>query len=382
MRDQNATVCVPLSQAPPDGGNGLCTLPDGSLGVYTYETETRWKLRLDHVSDDLPYDIRGVVSIRAYSDEQFLQDFEKSFALNSAKQIQSFGYLTKQPRRRLAEPALRAQRDVLCGDGHPGADPVARVLPPHGADRRLAVLPRPPVLRCRASTSTRASACSRGTYGRFDLNPVFSFPWKKIPWLSAHRAGGRPADLLHGLDRRRAADVHGRLAPALLRAAGALARRALLLADLRRDVRAVGEDQAHHRAARGLHVRLQRRAIRRASRPSTRSTRRSGRTRSGTRSSTGCSPARPAGRVGSAEEIASLEIAQTYAFTLPQTIFRPATPAPGAARKRARSRRSCASPRAALFHLDGRVHYDPVASQVTNTTADGRASTAGPTTST
>jgi hypothetical protein len=95
IRDQQATVCVPLAQAPPDGGNGFCTLPDGTVGVYTVQAETRWKLRLDHAADDLPLGFRGVLSVRDYSDQQYLQDFERSFALNSARQIVSRGFLTK-----------------------------------------------------------------------------------------------------------------------------------------------------------------------------------------------------------------------------------------------------------------------------------------------
>ena len=59
------------------------------------EPETRWKLRLDHVSDDLPFGFRGVLSIRDYSDQQYLQDFERNFALNSARQIVSRAFLTK-----------------------------------------------------------------------------------------------------------------------------------------------------------------------------------------------------------------------------------------------------------------------------------------------
>ena len=54
-------------------------------GVFIHEPETRWKVRLDHVSDDLPYGFRGVVAIRDYSDEEYLQDFERSFALSSAR---------------------------------------------------------------------------------------------------------------------------------------------------------------------------------------------------------------------------------------------------------------------------------------------------------
>ena len=191
VRDQNATVCVPIAQAPPDGGNGFCTLPDGSLGVYTQKPERRWKLRLDHVSDDLPWDMRGVVSIRAYSDEQFLQDFEKSFALNTAKQIQSFGYLTKN----LGADSLNLRFER--NETFYSSTIIQERIPSLEFFHRTAPIGDSPFFLFLQSSASglyvnKGERLLSGTYGRFDLNPVFSFPWKTIPWLSlTAQLGGR-----------------------------------------------------------------------------------------------------------------------------------------------------------------------------------------------
>ena len=76
--------------------------------------------------------------------------------------------------------------------------------------------------------------------------------------------------------------------------------------------------------------------------------------------------ARSAEFKGSAEEIASLEIAQTYAFEFPQTLV-PSRPSSRRARPaRSRARSGCRGP--GLLHLDGRVSYDPYANQLTSAT--------------
>ena len=73
---------------------------------------------------------------------------------------------------------------------------------------------------------------------------------------------------------------------------------------------------------------------------------------------------------GSAEEIASLEIAQTYAFEFPQTLS-PIPPRGRAAPDRALRGASSGIAQPGLLHVDGRLAYDPYANQVTATTRHG-----------
>ena len=77
--------------------------------------------------------------------------------------------------------------------------------------------------------------------------------------------------------------------------------------------------------------------------------------------------ARPkGGKAGSAQEIASLEIAQTYLFELPQTIF-PIPPEVDLRRQTGPVEATLRLIQRGLLHVDGRLIYDTHGSQVTAT---------------
>jgi len=76
--------------------------------------------------------------------------------------------------------------------------------------------------------------------------------------------------------------------------------------------------------------------------------------------------ARSAQAKGSAEEIASLEIAQTYAFEFPQTLV--PIPPEVEQRKTGPFEGILRIARPGLFHVDGRLAYDPYANQLTAAT--------------
>jgi len=190
IHDTQATVCVPPSEVP-NGGDGPCTMTDGSLGVYTTRTENRWKVRLDHVSEDLPYGFRGVLSIRDYSDEQYLQDLERNFALASARQIVSRGFLSRNYGDNFFN--LRFERI----ESFFATTVLQERLPSLEFSRRTSQLGSTGLFLAADSSLSylyinRGPDLPRGTYGRFDIHPTLSFPWKSIPWLSVTaKAGGR-----------------------------------------------------------------------------------------------------------------------------------------------------------------------------------------------
>ena len=190
IHDRQATVCVDVSDAPP-GSNSSCVLPNGTPGVYATQTRNRWKFRLDHVAEDLPYGFRGVVSINDYSDDQFLRDYERNFGVATSSQILSSAFLSKnfgddslnlrfERNETLFTPSILQER-----------------LPTVEFFRRTSRLGATPLyLALEASLSglfiNRGSNLPHGTYGRADLHPTLSLPWKGIPWLSlTARAGGR-----------------------------------------------------------------------------------------------------------------------------------------------------------------------------------------------
>ncbi|HEY3173373.1 MAG TPA: LPS assembly protein LptD [Thermoanaerobaculia bacterium] len=187
IRDPDATVCVPLEEEP--GGTQPCILPDGSSGVYGRRLRTRWKTRLDHVSDDLPFGFRGVLSVHEYSDEQFLQDFERAFALSSSRQTLSRGFLTKN----FGDDSinLRVERN----ETFYGTKVVQERLPSLEYFRRTSRLGRSPFFLALESSVSwlyvdRGRGLTHGEYGRADFHPTLSIPWKSVPWLSLTAKGG------------------------------------------------------------------------------------------------------------------------------------------------------------------------------------------------
>ena len=189
IHDTEATVCLAPEEAP-EGGTA-CTLPDGSVGIFARRTRDRWKARIDHVADDLPYDFRGVLSLREYSDQEFLQDFERAFALSSARQTLSRAFLTKN----FGEDSvnLRVERSETFF----GTTVIQERVPSLEYSRRTSRIGNTPLFLALDSSLSylyvnRGPNLPRGSYGRFDLHPSLSLPWKEIPWLSATaKAGGR-----------------------------------------------------------------------------------------------------------------------------------------------------------------------------------------------
>jgi lipopolysaccharide assembly outer membrane protein LptD (OstA) len=159
--------------------------------VYATETRNRWKFRLDHVAEDLPYGFRGVVSIRDYSDDQFLRDYERNFGVASSSQVLSTAFLSKN----LGDDSvnLRVERNETLF----ATSILQERIPTLEFFRRTSRVGATPLyLALEASLSglfiNRGVNLPHGTYGRADLHPTLSLPWKGIPWLSlTARAGGR-----------------------------------------------------------------------------------------------------------------------------------------------------------------------------------------------
>lgn len=191
IRDKQATVCVPLAQAPPGGGNGFCSLPDGTLGVYSTETRTRWKYRLEHVAEDLPWGFRGVVSARDYSDQQFLSDYERNFGIASLSQILSTAFVSKNFGDESVNLRLERAETLF------GQTVLQERIPTLELFRRTSRIGVTPLYLALESSFSglfinRGPNLPHGTYGRMDVHPTVSLPWKGIPWLSlTARAGGR-----------------------------------------------------------------------------------------------------------------------------------------------------------------------------------------------
>ena len=192
-RDQDATVCVTTVPFPTPN-QGFCTAPDGRPGVYVFQPATRWKLRLDHVSDDLPFGFRGVLSVRQYSDQEFLQDFERNLTLASARQIVSRGFLTKN----IGSDSLNIRFErtetfyssTVIQERFPSVEFFRRTSPIGHSPFYLSLVSSLSGLYINRGRDLVGNELAKGSYGRFDVNPVVSFPFKEIPWLSLTLNGG------------------------------------------------------------------------------------------------------------------------------------------------------------------------------------------------
>lgn len=361
IHDKQATVCVKLSQAPP-GSTSSCSLPDGTLGVYALETKNRWKLRLDHISEDLPFGFRGVVSVRDYSDNQFLQSYERNFGIASSSQVLSTAFLSKNVGDDSINMRFERNETLFA------QTILQERLPTVEYFRRTSRVGATPLyLALEASLSglfmNRGNNLPHGTYGRADLHPTLSLPWKGIPWLSlTARAGGRwtgytdsTDDLQTHFTGNGATRAYGEASLSLVGPSftriydGSLGKYGKFkhVIEPRVDYTFVSNvsDPARLPVYDEIDTKLGMNQVRYAL--------------------VNRLLARPADpKAGSAEEIASLEIGQTYSFTPPQTTvgtaFFLATPA-----KTGPVDATLRLMPAGLFQLDGRVSYDTGARTVT-----------------
>lgn len=374
IHDPDATVCVPPSQEP-SGGLGPCTLPDGSPGVFAVRTRNRWKLRLDHVSDDLPYGFRGVLSARDYSDDQYLQDIERSFALASARQIVSRGFLT----RNFGDNSLNLRLERT--ESFFGTTVLQERLPSLEFFRRTSRIGGSPFFFSLESSLSylyvnRGPNLPRGTYERGDVHPTLSFPWKRIPWLSiTSKVGGRWTGYTDSTDdgqthflgssfaRRYGEGGISIVGPSFSRIFDAEIGRFgkfKHIIEPRIDYNYVSDvsDPQRIPAYDEIDLALGRNDIRYAI--------------------VNRLLARPADpQKGSAEEIASLEISQTHAFRLPQNLVTSATSFQTVTTKDGPVEADLRLAPGSLLHFDGRLAYDIHASQLTGASATAAVSWKG-----
>jgi lipopolysaccharide transport LptD-like protein len=366
IHDTAATVCVPLSEEP-SGGDGPCTMSNGSAGVFTQRTQNRWKIRLDHVSDNLPLGFRGVLSVRDYSDDLYLQDLERSFALASARQIVSRGFLT----RNYGDNSLNFRVERI--ESFFGTTVLQERLPSLEFFHRTARIGSSGFFLALESSASylyinRGTDLPRGTYARADIHPTLSFPWKRIPWLSiTARAGGRFTYYTDSTDdaqthftgssiRREYGEAgislvgpsFSRIYDAEIGKFGKFKH----IIEPRVDYTYVSEvsDPQQIPAFDEVDLALGRHDIRYAI--------------------VNRLLARPADpKKGSAEEIASLEIAQTHAFTLPQVLSTSAVTPTTTTTKDGPVQSLLRLVPGSILHFEGRMDFDIHASQVTSVSA-------------
>ncbi len=174
--------------APTEGTKG--SLLDQA--VYDPTTRSwRWKVLLDHTTNDLPDGMRAVVQYQKYSDFNFFRDFERDFDTNTLRFIDSRGFVTGNWGPNLVnllledrETFVDLQNDTL----------LQRRLPELQYRLRSTQIGKTPFYLELSSTASYLDISRpqtyQGQYGRFDLFPTLTLPVKTFPWLDLSLSGG------------------------------------------------------------------------------------------------------------------------------------------------------------------------------------------------
>ncbi len=163
------------------------------IGYYVRDPETdtwRWKINLNHTTNDLPLGMRAGVTYQQYSDFNFFRDFERDFDTNTLRSITSRGFMTGNWGPHLLNLLFDSRETFLDQQDNTQTQ---RRLPELEYRLRSTQLGRTPFyleVDTSASYLDVEKPAYQGKYGRFDLFPQLTLPVKTFPWLSLSVTGG------------------------------------------------------------------------------------------------------------------------------------------------------------------------------------------------
>jgi LPS-assembly protein len=164
------------------------------IGYYVHDPETgewRWKVNLNHTTNDLPLGMRAGVTYQQYSDFNFFRDFERDFDTNTLRSINSRAFVTGNWGPHLLNLLLDSRETFVNQQDDTLAQ---RRLPELEYRLRSTQLGRSPfyleVDTSAAYLDVNRPSSYQGKYGRFDLFPQLTLPVKTFPWLSLSVTGG------------------------------------------------------------------------------------------------------------------------------------------------------------------------------------------------
>ncbi len=165
------------------------------IGYSIYDPETqswRWKVELNHTTNDLPHGMRAVVQFQDYSDFNFFRDFERDFDRNTLRFIESRAFVTGNWGPHLVNFLLNSRETFI--NQQVDDTLIQRRLPELKYSLRSTQLGKTPFyLEVDSSASyldINRPNSYQGRYGRFDLFPQVTLPVKTFPWLNLALTGG------------------------------------------------------------------------------------------------------------------------------------------------------------------------------------------------
>jgi lipopolysaccharide assembly outer membrane protein LptD (OstA) len=148
----------------------------------------RWKASWDHLSEKLPFGLRGVVSLRDFSDFDFFRDFERGANLATVRRIPSVAYVAGA----WGQHALTIQADRLQTFITQDLILDQRRLPEAIYTLNKRKLGRTPLYLSLDSSvgflSNDRGAGTDASYGRGTLDPTLTLPLRAFPWLNVSLA--------------------------------------------------------------------------------------------------------------------------------------------------------------------------------------------------
>jgi len=152
--------------------------------------QSEWRVLWNQSTSDLPWGLRGVISVNQYSDYDFYREFLRSETENTRSYLYSNAFLSGNWGAQSLSMIVD-QRESFLGDGRTSTQ---RQLPELTYRVRKVKLGRMPVyfsIDSKASyLSTQTDDRFDETYGRFDAAPELTVPLRVAPWLSLAISGG------------------------------------------------------------------------------------------------------------------------------------------------------------------------------------------------
>lgn len=160
----------------------------GSFEGYAIEDpeldELRWKIKYQHLSNNLPWGLRGWVDYENVSDFDFYRDYERQVRVNSKRHLYSRAFISGNWGRQSFN-LLFDQLETLVEED---SLVTLRQLPEVEYKLRSTQLGSTPLyLQMQGSVhflDVDRTETYSNSYLRTDLNPQISWPFKAFPWLS------------------------------------------------------------------------------------------------------------------------------------------------------------------------------------------------------
>lgn len=172
---------------PAEGAAGIF---DGYLIDDPEREEQRWRVRWNHVSNDLPGGFRGVVRVEDVSDFDFFRDFERRVDRNSRRQLYSTAFISAN----WANQSLNVQFDQRKTFITAEREVQLRQLPEIEYKLRSTRLGQSPLyVKVKSSLNyldTNRSPRRTSRYARANLEPEISIPIPLATWFSVSLTAG------------------------------------------------------------------------------------------------------------------------------------------------------------------------------------------------